>query len=345
MNIEQLNWNEAIRKRPGMYLGHVNHKGLVDTLKRLISDFLNLSNSEIVNLEFRNQLEGQIEFRNIQKPVRKDISILNRDNLHNQLDIPVLNALSSNMEIIFDSTTNSFSQEFVKGEHKEQIENTEVSCKNLIIKYSLDKEIWGNDFSWNSNYLSYVLREFFYLNSDTKFQITELRDGITNTNSYHYKNGLSDRLEIEILNAIGVCYFKHHLKFNTDQFEYDVAYAFRKYSVDQTFIKTYVNNEITPENGSHLDGLLKGLTYGVMKYFQANDLVNEYKISEKGVKEGLVCMINLKMDSAIYSGCVKNKLANSEIIEPIAKHISEIFFESILRDEESTKLLIDKFKI
>jgi len=82
-----------------------------------------------------------------------------------------------------------------------------------------------------------------------------------------------------------------------------------------------------------------------MKYFQKYNLVNEYKISEKGMKENLIAVINIRLDAAVFSGCVKNKLANSEIIEPISNFVADLLFEKIEADEESTKKLIQKFKV
>jgi len=248
------------------------------------------------------------------------------------------------MEISFDEN-GDLNQEFNKGVSSSKITSEKIKCNKLRVVYSLDKSIWGDDFRWSINYLSYELREFFYLFPNVKFEIKEIQDKVSNIFSYHFKNGLRDRLEIEMLNANGGCFFNHQINYKTVQFEFDAAFAFRQYTVDSSFIKTYVNNEVTPENGTHLDGLLKGITYGVMKYFQANNLVNDYKISEQGIRQGIVCLINLKLESPAWSGCVRNKLANSEIIEPIANHISETLYQSILNDSESTSKLIDKFKI
>jgi DNA gyrase/topoisomerase IV subunit B len=91
--------------------------------------------------------------------------------------------------------------------------------------------------------------------------------------------------------------------------------------------------------------LLKGLTYGVMKYFQKHELTEKYKISEKGMKENLVAAINIKMDAPVFSGCVKNKLANPEIIESIANYVAELLFKKIEKDEKATERLIRKFEI
>lgn len=338
-----MTWQEHVRKRPGMYLGQVNNKGYVDTLRGIISHMITTWDCDTVRLTFKGDTEGIIEFDNVANASRRDIAILDTK-IFTSICLPTLNALSKWMQVAFDDGVLGV-QSFAKGETETEIAKEDILCDKITITYSLDKSIWGDEFKWNSNYLSYELREFCYLNPTVRFEITDLTNEQSNTNTYKFVNGLSDRLEIEILNGIGTCYFKHHIKYKHEHFQLDAAFAFRQYSVDQTFVRTYVNNEITPEHGSHLDGLLKGLTYGVMKHFQAQNLVNEYKISEMGIKQGLVCLMNISMDNAVYSGCVKNKLANPEIIEPIAEYISDLLYQSILNDPDSTTRLIDKFKM
>ena len=82
-----------------------------------------------------------------------------------------------------------------------------------------------------------------------------------------------------------------------------------------------------------------------MKHFQKYDLVNKYKISEKGIRENLIAAIHIKLENPMFSGCVKNKLANPDIIEPIANRISDILFKKIEDDPEAGKKLISKFEI
>lgn len=341
---DQLTWQEHIRKRPGMYLGIVNHKGFVDTLKRMITHIVTISGSNSVNIDFGYNSECRIEFNNIKHALPVNISVLDTQNMNASMDLAVLNATSDWMTLSFASSTNT-DQHFVRGVPEKYQDGSKMECQRLIVHFALDEIIWGRDFQWNVVYLSHEIREFSFLNSNIKFFISEKNAQNANYNTYLFTNGLSDRLDIEILNGLGTCYFKHHILLNNDAFELEAAFAFRQYTVDQTFIKTYVNKECTPENGSHLDGLLKGLTYGVMQYFQENDLVAEYKISEKAMKNGLVCLLNIDMEEPIYSGCVKNKLASPEIIEPISEYVATTFYNSILEDVESTNRIIDKFKI
>jgi len=80
--MEKLKWNEAIRKRPGMYLGQVSHKGFGDILKFFITDIVKETKSDFVSLTFQNHFEAEIEIKNIQTSPRHDIAIINQEDPH-----------------------------------------------------------------------------------------------------------------------------------------------------------------------------------------------------------------------------------------------------------------------
>ena len=266
-------------------------------------------------------------------------------NLYN-LNLRVLSSLSSLLIIkYYDNQGNIISKE-TYNEGKLKSEPVENKLTNRIeIEFELDKRIWGDEFSINEFHLSHRLRELAFLKKDSKVRIKYKVDNEECIIIHQFKNGLKDRIEIEQLNGIGKCYFETHGVEAFGEFEIETAFGFREYSVDEPFLKSYVNNYYTSEDGTHVEGLLNGLTFGVMKHFQKYDLVNKYKISEKGIRENLIAAIHIKLENPMFSGCVKNKLANPDIIEPIANRISDILFKKIEDDPEAAKKLISKFEI
>lgn len=347
-NFQHLKWYEHIRKRPGMYIGQVNENGFTELLKGIFSSAIHNTNSNKFSIELKENAEAKFSLNNVKREIANNWEYYTRHPTNPFImDLFALNALSKKFLIRFWDSENSIIKEqcFEKGKllTGEKIEN--IHCSKMEVEFLLDRSIWGINFAWNKTYITHQLREFAYLYKRTKFEILYQEDDDNCKLVYHFKKGLKDRIDIEILNGLGSSYFATEIDEKFDGIHIEAAFAFREYSVDPPYLKSYVNDYFTFENGTHVDGLLKGLTYGVMKYFQKHDLTETYKISEKGMKENLVAAINIKLDNPIFSGCVKNKLANPEIIEPIANFIADVLFQKIEQDENATKKLIRKFEI
>jgi len=347
-SIKELKWNEHIRKRPGMYIGQVNEKGFMDMMKGIISSAILSTDSNKFSIELKENLEAEFTFNNNKGKFENNWGQFKKTPTNPFLiETFALNALSKKFQISFwDLENNKIAeQQFEEGKliHGKEIKS--INSSLIKVSFLLDDTIWGKDFKWNKIYITDKLREFAYLYKQTKFEINYKEDNEDCKLIYHFKNGLKDRIDIEILNGLGGSNFETEIDEKIEDFRVEIAFAFRDYSVDAPYLKSYANDYFTFENGTHVDGLLKGLTYGVMKYFQKHELVNKYKISEKGMKENLVAAINIKMDAPLFSGCVRNKLANPEIIEPIANYIAELFFKKMEQDDEATKRIIRKFEM
>jgi len=348
-DIQALSQIDHIRLRPGMYLGNIGLKGFTELLRGFFSISLDELKTDLISFQFIDTHSGKLTINNIINPVVDNWS-QHPSNTKTPfiLEYLVLNALSRTFQIkLLDKATKIiYEQNYEKGILiSGNTDKNEIDCSQLEISFTLDDTIFTNDFTWNASYINYEIREFAYLHKEAKFKVTYQAENEVCNVIYSFNNGLKDRLDIEELRGIGGSYFDSVIDTKIADFNIEIAFAFRDYVVDEPFLKSFVNDYYTPENGSHVDGLLKGLTYGVMKYFQKHNLTGAYRISEKGIKENLMAMINIKMETPVFSGCVKNKLANAEIIEPIADHIASFFFKKIEADEASTKKLIEKFAI
>jgi len=352
-NIQSLEFSEHIRKKPGMYIGSIDSKGFMSIVNGIICEtFENDKMMNDISFEIVTEREAKITLKSqneeiINKWQIKKSNYLNTNkwSLH-YMDLTALNALSSHFKVTLKNNKQIVHQEFYKQGIATNSDVKEKVTANLVeFEFKLDEQIWGSDFSLNQDYLNHHIRELAFLKKESKIRLQYTVDNEKCNIIHHFKNGLQDKLEIEQINGIGKTYFETHINENLDGFNLEVAFRFRGYTVDQSFLQSYVNYHYTPEDGAHIDGLLKGLTYGVMKYFQKHNLLDSYKISEKGIREELIASVHIKMDDPMFSGCVKNKLANSDIIEPMSKRIAELLFEKIEKDEESTKKLISKFEI
>lgn len=346
---QKLPWQEHIRKRPGMYVGRVSIKGFTDAILDAFSVGLEKANPEAISINLNSTRSFQLVYKNIKTEILDHLAVviepLSRDN---NLGLVSLNALSEKFKIeFFDTNAIPFyTQVFEKG----YLQSGEISGKLLHVEtlsfdVQLDSKIWGNDFVLNENYLSDQLREFAFFYKNIKFELQYEVDKTPCHVIYHFKGGLNDRLTIEKLKGLGSTFFDSYFDHSFGDFSLEVAFAFREYTVDEPILKSYVNDFYTHENGTHVDGLLQGLTFGVMKYFQKHQLTDVYRISEKGMTTSLVAFLNIRLREPKFSGCVKNKLANPEIIQPIADFVADFLFEKIEADEKATKELIKRFYI
>lgn len=357
-NSEVLSWREAVRKRPAMYVGSTGVQGFNHILKEFFASFYThidtskfnhtlpkiIFDAEKFSFEITGKQSGVFRLEKPKNKIPANIS----ESLHiHGFDFAILNALSQNYEFrLFDKNQNLILQQiYEKGILQSGIiDENEYDCESLEIKFALDSTIW-DDFEINPHFVSGIIQELAFLNKDKTFELKYSVGKDACRVIYKFENGLRDKIEIEKNKGLGSTFFDTWFVAELENCLVEAAFGFREYSVDEPYLKSYANNHYTHEDGTHVEGLLKGLTYGVMKYFQKHELTQKYKISEKGMKENLVGAIHVQMKEPMFSGCVKNKLASSQIIEPIANYIAELLFEKIENDVESTAKLVRKFQI
>lgn len=350
-SIVEFRWLEHIRLRPAMYLGRVNIKGFVELLKGLFSNVLSDLNANNITFEIIESNSAILKANNILLPVIDNWSKWNPNTNRTNpfvLEFQVLNALCSSFKInLLDKTHKPiFKQEYEKGEFIKGDKNkNEIQCTHLEIEFTLDKDIWGEDFEWNENFLNHQIREFAYLYNEVKFHFLYQVDNENCNITYFYKNGLKDLIDIEKFNGLMGTYFDTQIKDKIENFHIEASFAFRDSYIDQPFLKSFVNDYYTHENGSHVNGIIKGLTKGIKKYILRHNLKSNYKISKKRIKKHLIAAINLRMDNPQFSGSVKNKLANKEIIKPIENYVTNLIIEKMEDDKESAMKLLWLFEV
>jgi DNA gyrase subunit B len=339
-----LEWRDAVRKRPAMYVGSTYIQGFIHLLKSVTTHTLSALDSNRVSFEITNEMQGKFNFLNLKNPIKANIS---EDLQIFAYEFATLNALSEIYEFtLFDKGKNQILKQvyqqgiLVSG----TVELKEIMADSLQIEFKLDESIWEK-FKIESELVSDIYKEVAFLNKDKVLEIKYLVNNEACKIIYGFENGLQDKIRIEKNKGLGSTIFDTWFEIKLENCFVEAAFGFREYSVDEPYLKSYANDHYTHEGGTHVEGLLKGLTYGVMKHFQKHELTQRYKISEKGMRENLVAAIQIRMEKPTFSGCVRNKLANSEIIEPIANYVSALLFRKIENDKESTEKLVRKFQI
>ena len=263
------------------------------------------------------------------------------------IDLAVLNALCSKIEIHYISSTDNVVkvQKFERGELKSGVvENASQKCNSFIIKFELDKAMWGNEFSIQYNYVTHEIREFAYLNRGVKFILKYKVEDDKSKVIYKFKNGLTDKIEIEKLNRLGQSFLNTSIERTINDINVEIAFAFKGYQVDMSYMKSYVNEIYTCENGTHVDGLIQGIKAGIIKYFEECKLEAEYNVTGNKIADNLIGAIHVKFNSPIFGGSVKNQLVNSEILNPISNLVSKVVLDRIKNSEEISNLILKLFE-
>ncbi|MFK7770601.1 MAG: hypothetical protein AB8F94_00625 [Saprospiraceae bacterium] len=348
-HIQALNHREHIRKRPAIYLGKVNIKGFMEMLKGLLSNtFLN-TKPDYFQFEFSEKYSGKIIFKNIKGGLNDSWAtehILPSSPFW--MEALVLNNLSSVFDIIFfDKNDNQIvEQKFQQGKLKRgKIENKKLNCHSLEITFKLDRQIWKEGFEWNENYITHQIRDFAYLYKNVKFEIKYKSDEVPYLMLYHFKNGLKDQINIELLNGLCQSHFMTYFEKEFNGFSLELSFAFRDNSVDAGFLKSYVNDHHTHEGGTHVKGLIKGFRIALKRYVQEKKLNKKYSFSKKKITSYLIAALHLKMNNAHFEGSTKNKLGNRDIVKPISDHVSVILFDQLLTYENLATSLLRNFEI
>lgn len=347
-HIKALHYPEVVRLRPNMYIGSIDNRGFLHLLKGVLYDAIHCYQASNICIGIKSPQSLKFKFKP-HCPVMNKWALHKFDSSNSPFGIGLetLNALSSSFKIkLLAASSNTILQEdFKKGKLLQENTLTNfLNCDEMEVECKLDSSIWGDLFALNSIFILDEIKCFAYLNRNIQFEVNYIDHNKPCRIIYQFRNGLQDQLSLEQRNGLGKSIFETSIKTSLEDFNLEIAFAFREYSVDEPILKSYVNNYYTHENGTHVDALLKGLTYGVMRYFKKQQ-VTHYKISEKGIKDHLVAFLHIQLHEPTFVGCVKNKLANPEILEPIANLVADVLFQKMDSNSEATQLLIRKFEI
>lgn len=351
-NIKPLWLLEAIHKRPAMFTGNISDKSFIETILFALKDVLDSSNLKSIELSFFNRLEGKILISEIASPMHNAWKVDVMKKLRNRrffsFEFKVLNALSKsfNVELMKEGKV-VLQQEYENGRLlKTTLEKETYDCDQIIIEYQLEPSIWQN-IKWNNHFYVEQLKSFAYLNCATKISINYFVKGESCKTIYNFENGFVDKLETLALDGHGDMLFKTCIKNDFERFELDIAFAFRWYKVDRPKIESYVNDYLSWQNGSHVDGLLLGLKNAISKYIETTtfEIERNYEVSNENIKKTLVAFINISMEDANYSGSTKDHLNNPEIVEPISKIVELAFGEKLRENTKETLQFLNGFAV
>lgn len=365
--IQVLEGLEAVRKRPGMYIGSTSSQGLHHLVY------------EIVDNSIDEALAGYCT--EITVTIEKDNIISVKDNgrgipcgIHPKMGIPtlevvltvlhaggkfggegykvsgglhgvgssVVNALSVWLEAEVCDGHEKHTMKFERGKTVKQMESVPFESETgTTIRFKADPEIFETTV-YEYSVLEKRLRDQAFLNGGIKITLIDERDDEITEQVMHYEGGI--RQFVEYLNRTKNPLHKEviYMEGSRDGSMAEVALQYTD-SYSETLI-SFANNINTVEGGTHETGFKSALTRVLNDYGRKNNLIkeNEKAFSGEDVREGLTAIISVKLQEAQFEGQTKGKLGNSEmrtLVETMMNDRLTTFFEE---NPSVARIIIDK---
>ena len=365
--IQILEGLEAVRKRPGMYIGSTSAKGLHHLVY------------EIVDNSVDEALAGYCD--HIEVTINKDNSITVVDNGRG---IPVgiqAKAHKPAVEVVFTilhaggkfggggykvsgglhgvgaSVVNALSEwlevnVYVDGyEYYQRYERGKVMCelqkigptekRGTTVHFLPDKEIF-EETVFDYKVLKQRLREIAFLTKGLRISLTDVREEEPILSSFHYEGGI--REYVAYLNKANTPLYDEIIYCEGEKDGVLVEVALQHNDGYNENVYSFVNNITTPEGGTHLVGMRSALTKTFNDYARKNKLLkdNEQSLTGEDIREGLTAIVSIKIGEPQFEGQTKQKLGNSEARGAVESIVSDKLGVFLEQNPAIGKLIVEK---
>lgn len=368
--IQVLEGLEAVRKRPGMYIGSTGEKGLHHLVYEIVDNAIDEALAgyctEIkVNILSGDIIEVSDNGRGIPTGIhpKEKISAATvvftvlhaggkfggggykvAGGLHG-VGASVVNALSEWLELTVYDGENVHFQRFDRGSYSEEIKVIgKTDRTGSTIKFKADPLIFETTTVYKYDILLRRLREQAFLNAGVKIVFSDLRDeNEVLSETLHYEGGIRQFVE-HIHKVRGQSsLFDDVIYFNGSDGDSFAEIAFQYNTDDKETIMSFANNIHTIDGGSHEDGFKNALKKVLNSYGKKFGLLKDGSVfSGEDVREGLTAIISVKLTNCEFEGQTKGRLGNPEVRPLVDKIVTEKFMNYLEENPSVARLIFDK---
>ncbi|KKC18221.1 DNA topoisomerase (ATP-hydrolyzing) subunit B [Streptococcus dysgalactiae] len=366
--IQVLEGLEAVRMRPGMYIGSTAKEGLHHLVWEIVDNsidealagfathiqvFIEADNS-ITVVDNGRGIPVDIQAKTGRPAVETVFTVLHAGGkfggggykvsggLHG-VGSSVVNALSTQLDVRVYKNGQIHYQEFKRGAvvaDLEVIGTTDVT--GTTVHFTPDSEIFTETTEFDYKVLAKRIQELAFLNRGLKISITDKRSGMEQEEHFHYEGGIGSY--VEFLNDKKDVIFETPIYTDGELEGIAVEVAMQYTTSYQETVMSFANNIHTHEGGTHEQGFRAALTRVINDYAKKNKILkeNDDNLTGEDVREGLTAVISVKHPNPQFEGQTKTKLGNSEVVKITNRLFSEAFQRFLLENPQVARKIVEK---
>jgi len=367
--IQILEGLEAVRKRPGMYIGSTSVRGLHHLVYEIVDNSVDealagFCNTITVRIHQDNSITVRDNGRGIPVDIQKKagksalevvFTVLHAGGkfggagykvsggLHG-VGASVVNALSEWLDVKVYKEGKIYTMSFAKGKVTKPIEcigTCSEEEQGTEVHFLPDASIFEESV-YDFETLKIRLRETAFLTKNLKIRLVDEREGQEKEKEFHYEGGIQEF--VSFLNKGKEALYPDVIYCEGEKEKILVEVAMQHNDSYTENIYTFVNNINTPEGGTHLTGFKNALTKTFNDYARQNKLLkdSEANLSGEDIREGLTCIISVKIENPQFEGQTKQKLGTSEAQVAVQGIVSEQLTYFLEQNPAVAKVICEK---
>ena len=368
--IQVLEGLEAVRKRPGMYIGTTDVKGLHHLVWEIVDNSIDealagFCNHIEITINKDNSVTVVDNGRGIPVGTHPKTGISTVETVYTVLHAggkfggggykvsgglhgvgaSVVNALSSWVVVTVYKEGKVYEVKFANGGKTVQPLTVIGACEEdksgTTVTFKPDADIFDTDI-YDYETLKVRTRELAFLNKGLRLTLTDKRSGEEKQETFHYEGGISEYVKFLNKNKTPIHEEIIHLQGEEAGIMFEVAMQYNSGYTDNIY--SFVNNINTHDGGTHEEGVRRALTRIINNYARKNNFLKDKDAALTGddVKEGLTMIISCKHPNPQFEGQTKGRLGNSEVRKIADNVFAEGFERFLMENPEEAKIIVDK---
>ena len=349
--IQVLEGLEAVRKRPGMYIGSTSERGLHHLVYEIVDNaidealagfcthievMINKDNS-ITVIDNGRGVPVDINHKTGRPAIEVVYTVLHAGGkfggggykvsggLHG-VGASVVNALSEWLEVQVKRNGHIYQQRYERGKicyDLKIVGDCDIEDTGTQVTFLPDSEIFQETTVFEFDILMHRLREMAFLTKGIKITLTDLREGLEQQKVFHYEGGIKEF--VQYLNKSKEPLYSQIIYCEGVKDNVQVEVAFQHNDGYNEVVDSFVNNIKTPEGGTHLTGFRNSLTKTFNDYARKNKILkdSDQGLSGDDIREGLTAIVSVKIEDPQFEGQTKQKLGNTVARGAVDSIVSE----------------------